>query len=84
MGRIKDAKANTVRSEAERALKEGRSIYTPKLNTPMTHGGLSGSIPGWAEMIEAVEGVGWRLDRWSVSTDQRGRPEAYPLFRRSA
>jgi hypothetical protein len=82
MGLIKDTKASGLRGEAERAMKEGRSIFAPKLNTPMTHGGLSGSIPGWAEMIEAVEGVGWRLDAWSVSTDQRGRPEAYPLFRR--
>lgn len=82
MGFVKNAKENIVRAEAERAIQEGRTIYTPMLNTPMTHGGLSGSIPGWAEMIEAVEAVGWVLSEWSVAADQKGRPQAYPLFRR--
>ena len=44
---------------------------------------MSGSISGWAEMIESVEACGWRLQQWSVATDEKGRPEAYPLFVRS-
>lgn len=82
MGFIKDAKQNMVRTEAERAIVEGRRVYVPMLNTPATHGGMSGSIPGWAEMIEAVEEAGWVLSEWAVSTDQKGKPQAYPLFRR--
>jgi len=37
-------------------------------------------IAGWAEQIEAIEDAGWVLTYWSVSTDSKGRPEAYPLF----
>ncbi|WP_066374008.1 hypothetical protein [Herbidospora mongoliensis] len=84
MGWIKDAKAAQLREEAERALKEGRYTFAPRLNTPMTQHNLSGSIAGWAEMIEMIESVGWQMQFWSVSTDPKGRPEAYPLFRRRA
>jgi hypothetical protein len=82
MGFIKQAKSDAVAKEAQRAIEEGRTVFAPRLNTPMTHPGLSGSIPGWAEMIEAIEAAGWTMVDWSVSTDQKGRPEAYPLFRR--
>ena len=81
MGFIKDAKRDAVVTEAKRAIEEGRTVYVPRLNTPKTHHGMSGSIPGWAEMIEGIEEAGWELARWSVSTDEKGRPEAYPLFR---
>lgn len=82
MGFLKDAKANMVATEAERAAAEGRTVFAPKLNTPATQHGMSGAIAGWAEMIEGIEAHGWRLDHWSVAMDEKGRPEAYPLFRR--
>lgn len=81
MGFIKDAKVNMVLTEAQRAVAEGRTVFAPKLNTPMTQSGLSGSIAGWAEMIEGIESAGWRMTEWSVAVDSKGRPEAYPLFR---
>jgi hypothetical protein len=83
MGFLKDTKANMLTTEATRARAEGRSVFVPLLNTPTATSGMSGSISGWAEMIEAVESAGWRLDQWSVSTDTNGRPQAYPLFRRA-
>lgn len=46
----------------------------------MTQHGFSGSIAGWAEQIEAIEDAGWELTSWSVCTDAKGRPEAYPLL----
>jgi hypothetical protein len=82
MGFIKDAKVNMVLTEARRAVEEGRWIFAPKLNTPMTQSGLSGSIAGWAEMIEGIESAGWRMTHWAVAVDSKGRPEAYPLFDR--
>lgn len=82
MGFIKDAKMNMLSTEAARAVTEGRTVFTPKLNTPATQGNASGSIAGWAEMIEAVEAAGWAMTAWSVCTDAKGRPEAYPCFRR--
>lgn len=83
MGLIKNAKQNMLSTEAQRAAEEGRRYFTPKLNTGMAQHGMSGSISGWAEMIESVEACGWRLSQWSVATDEKGRPEAYPLFVRA-
>lgn len=83
MGLIKNVKQNMVRTEAERAIAEGRRVFTPMLNTGMTQHSMSGSIAGWAEMIEAVEDCGWKLTDWSVAADEKGRPQAYPLFRRA-
>jgi hypothetical protein len=82
MGIFKDTKVGMVGTEAKRAAEEGRTVYAPKLNTPSSQHGLSGAISGWAEMIEGIESEGWRLDQWSVCVDAKGRPEAYPLFRR--
>jgi hypothetical protein len=81
VGFIKQAKAENLATEARRALEQGRTVFAPKLNSPATHHNLSGSIPGWAEQIEAVEDQGWALWHWAVGLDSRGRPEAYPLFR---
>lgn len=83
MGFIKDAKANQLISEAVRARTEGRTVFTPRLNAPAASAGhnFSGSIAGWAEMIEGIEGAGWAMYHWSVSVDEKGRAEAFPLFR---
>lgn len=82
MGFIKDVKANTLATEARKALDGGASVFTPKLNTPSTQHGMTGNIADWAVMVQAVEDAGWVLHHWSVATDSKGRPEAYPLFRR--
>lgn len=81
MGLIKQQKADSIATEAQRALAEGRTVFAPKLNTPMLQHSFSGSIAGWAEQIEAVEAQGWALYHWAVGIDGKGRPEAYPLFR---
>ncbi len=82
MGLIKQAKQESLATEARRAVEQGRTVFVPRLNTPMSHHGMSGAVPGWAEMVEAVEACGWKLAEWSVAMDEKGRPEAYPLFRR--
>jgi hypothetical protein len=82
MGFIKNAKASSIAAEAERARQQGRSVDAPMLTTPMSQHTLSGSVAGWAEMIEAIESKGWSLAEWSVAHDAKGRPQAYPLFRR--
>ncbi len=82
MGWIKDAKANSLLVEAQRAISEGRTVFAPRLNTPTTSAGFSGSVPGWAEMIESVESCGWVLTHWAIAHDERHRPGAYPIFRR--
>jgi hypothetical protein len=82
MGFIKDAKQQMLSAEAKRAIEEGRTVFTPMLNTPMSQHTMSGSVAGWAEMIESVEREGWILADWTVAHDAKGRPQAYPLFRR--
>lgn len=82
MGWIKDQKVENVTTEARRAADEGRMFFTPMLNTPLTQHKLSGSVSGWAEMVEAIEQQGWVLVSWAVANDSKDRPQAYPLFRR--
>lgn len=82
MAFFRDAKTGAVGEDARKALEAGRVIYTPRLNFPSTQHGLSGDIPDWSAMIEAVESAGWRLTHFSVAQDAKGRPEAYCVFRR--
>jgi hypothetical protein len=57
-------------------------VFTPRLNMPGSQHGMSGNIVDWAMMIQGLEESGWRLEQWSVAMDTKGRPEAYPLFRK--
>ena len=82
MGFIKKGKEEALAKEAVRAVEEGRTVFTPLLNAPTTHHGMTGAVPGWAELVESVEDAGWRLEHWSVAVDNKGKAEAYPLFRR--
>lgn len=83
MGWIKNTKAADIAKEATRALEEGRTVFTPMLNSPSTNSGMTGSVGGWAEMLEAIEAAGWRLEHWSIGQDKHDKPQAYPLFRRA-
>lgn len=82
MGFMKNMKVDAITAEAVKAAEAGRGVFTPKLNTPATQAGLTGDISDWAVMIEAIEAAGWDLTHWAVSSDAKGRPEAYPFFRR--
>jgi hypothetical protein len=79
VGIIKDAKANVVRNEAERAIKEGRNVFATRLEAGWASSGVSGSISGMAEMIEAIEGIGWRMEHFSAVGDGS---KALAIFRR--
>jgi hypothetical protein len=83
MGWIKDAKAEAIAKEAARAIEEGRQVFVARVNVGMTHHLMSGSVPGFAEQIEAVEDAGWRLDQMSFCQDAKDKPEGYFLFRRA-
>lgn len=83
MGFLKDAKAASMATEAQKAIDNGDALFTPFLNTPGSQPGLSSNIRDWALMVAAIEEVGWRLDMWTVAADNKGRAQAYPLFRRA-
>lgn len=82
MGWITNTKSKILFQDAQKAWEAGHMVFAPMLNTPAMNSGLSGAVGDWAEMIEAVEAVGWRLTNWAIGSDTRGRPQAYPLFRR--
>ena len=82
MGWIKDAKAGLLAQEARKAADRGQAVFAAMLNTPMSMPDLSGEVPGWGDMIAAIEAEGWQLAQWAVGADHKGRPQAYPLFRR--
>lgn len=85
MGWIKDAKANMLAKQAAEAYAAGHRVFAAMLNTPSSQSSsftMSGEVRGWAEMIEAIEEQGWALWQWAVGADVKGRPQAYPLFRR--
>lgn len=82
MGSIRNAKADKLASQAREAYANGQYVFAAMLNTPTFTMGLSGEIPDWSAMIEAVEREGWALIQWAGSTDQKGNPQSYPVFRR--
>lgn len=82
MGFIDRVKSSKISDEAERAASQGRTVFLARINVGMTDAGMSGTVTGAAEIIEAVEAVGWRLDQMSYTNDAKGKPEGYYLFRK--
>lgn len=80
MGWIKDSKAASMGQEAQKAWDGGSPVFTPLLNMPSTHHGMSGRIEDWEKMLGSVLEVGWKLHTWAVCSDAKGRPQAQPLF----
>lgn len=80
MGWIKDAKAAAVAADAQKSWDEGSRYFTPVLNFPAFKGGFSGRIKDWEPMLEAIESVGWVMHHWQVCSDDKGRPQAMPLY----
>jgi len=80
MGWIKDAKANSLANDAKAAWEDGAVFFTPLLNLPTFKTGFSGRIKDWEPMLEAVLAQGWRLHTWAICSDDRGKPQAMPLF----
>lgn len=75
MGFLKEAKATIAAKHATRALEEGRSVLLFNMDVPRNK--VEGTpVSGVAEQIEAIEAVGWYLDRMSFSDG------GYFLFRR--
>lgn len=82
MGMMKTAKAESLADDAAKATAAGRRTFAAVLNSPRTRPDMSGGIDDWSQMIDAVEAQGWRLEQWTVGQDGKGRPQAYPVFRR--
>lgn len=84
MGFIKQAKGDSMADDARRAVAEGRSVFIAQFRGAMSHSpALSRPIAGIAEMIEAVEAEGWRVDQFT-SVPYKDNMTVTCLFRRTA
>ena len=82
MGMIRNSKADKLAGQAREAHAAGQFFFAAMLNSPWSNLGLSGEIADWSQMIEAVEREGWTLSYWAASSDNKGNPQGYPVFRR--
>jgi hypothetical protein len=71
MSFIKDMKANTAGSDAERAAAEGHKVFVFKFDMPNLNSSVTSSVSGAAEAIEAIEGKGWALGQMAVHPSVR-------------
>ena len=67
MGIFKQATADTIAADAKRALDEGHSVFVAQFRGAASHSpSLTRPVGGMAERIEAVEAVGWHMDRFTA------------------
>jgi len=82
MGFIKQVKGDSMANDARRAVAEGHSVFVAQFRGAVSHSpSLSRPIQGIAEMIEAVEGEGWRVDQFT-SVPYKDNMTVTCLFRR--
>jgi hypothetical protein len=83
MGIFKQSVADTMESDAKRALDEGHSVFVAQFRGAVSHSpSLTRPIGGMAERIEAVEAVGWHMDRFTA-VPYKDNITVVALFRRT-
>jgi hypothetical protein len=83
MGFIKDSKSNAIAQHARRAVEEGRTIFLAQFRGSIGHSpSLTRPIADVAEMIEAVESLGWRVSEFT-SVPYKDNMTVVCLFRRA-
>jgi hypothetical protein len=82
VGFIKDAKVQTMRNEAQKAIDEGRIVFACRINQGALQSNWSGPLVAVAEQIEAIEELGWALDQSTFAHDNKGHTSAFLIFRR--
>lgn len=70
-----------VAGQAHRAMYEGRTVFLARINTGASDPGSTGAVVGATEIIQAVEGLGWRLEQMSYVRSDLGFTEGFFLFR---
>jgi len=78
----KDARADNVAGHAKRALDEGHTVFVVQIPGPAVMDTKHPApVGGVAEAMEAVEALGWELDKssWVV---HGGRLTAFLIYRR--
>ena len=82
MGWIRNAKSKIANDNATRAWGEGHSVFVWNQNIPLSMATLSGPIPDTAEVIEAIESVGWALQSMEYAAMHAKNGSIILLFRR--
>lgn len=82
MGIVRQARADSMTARAREAAAEGHTVFLVQLRGSVSHSpSLSRPISGVAEQIEAIEGEGWRLDKFT-SVPWKNNMTVVCLFRR--
>ena len=82
MGFLKQAKADHLGTQAQKAWNNGDQYFAPILNLKFFTSGLSGNQPDVTEMMASITAVSWKLHTWAVTQDHNDKPQAWPLFTR--
>jgi hypothetical protein len=67
MGWARQAKEQGAASFAQQAIDAGRHVLVYKFIEAITNSLATGPMSGMNEQIEAIEAVGWKLDKMSVT-----------------
>jgi len=79
---FKSSKADDTTKDAQRAIDEGHRIFVLQLRAGMSMtASLTRQVPGFAEVMESVEALGWVLDK-STFIIHNDKPSAYLIYRR--
>ena len=81
MGLMKTLKTTTATGDARRARAEGHTVYVHRFGMPTMNSSVSSSVPGAAEVIEAIEAEGWRLEHMAHNSEDRAHGSLVLLFR---
>jgi hypothetical protein len=66
MGFVKESKASNMAAHARRAMDEGHRVFVAQLRGALGHSpSLSRPVQDVAEMIEAIESIGWELEQFT-------------------
>lgn len=82
MGWIRDTKAQIAVDNAARAWQPGHAVFVWNQNIPLSMATVSGPIPDTAEVIKAIEGVGWGLQMMQYADMHAKNGSILLLFRR--
>ena len=81
MAFVKDLKVSSASTDAKRAAEEGHSVFVFKFGMPNLNSAVSTSVSGAAEVIEAIEAAGWRMQDFALNSDVK-RGQMVMVFRR--
>ncbi len=85
MGIVRSDGQHDIFMEADNAHRSGATVFVARILVPWVLSEESSAVPGVAEQIEAIEGVGWRLEflsefrQFRHGADKQG---VYCMFRR--